>query len=301
MIDRRGAGDAEMKISRSERRRAERVSAAVDQLIRHADVQGNALDPADAGLLPAVRRLAGLPALLGPVDPRLERRVMAQVRAESRPVRPSPRFRLAWAVAGVVVLLLAAMLLTSAGQTAVASFMAVFKLGRTEVRITPVDTASTPLATAAAQSTAIRQSLTLAQAQDLVPFAIPQPAYLPPGYRLREVVSYSYPDLPAWVPQPLFVELIDGDQEGHEIALRVYPITLGDQASISGLNLEASPIQDVQDVEVNGQPGVLLKLGPDRAKASWQEVVWEQGALILALSATNLTEQDLLRIAASVR
>jgi hypothetical protein len=290
-----------MKISRSERRRAERVSAMVDQLIRHADVPASALDPADDRLMPAVRRLAGLPALLGPVDPCLERRVMAQVRAPGKPARRAPRFRPAWVVVGVVVALLVVMLITPAGQTAVASFMAVFKLGRTEVRITPVDTMSTPLATAAAQSTAVRQSLTLAEAQAQVHFAIPQPASLPPGYGLREVVSVSYPDLPAWVPQPFFVELTYGDGQGRELALRVYPITLGNQASISGMNLEASPIQDVQDVEVNGQPGVLLKLGAGRAAVPWQELVWEQGDLILALSAADMAEEELLSIARSVR
>ena len=281
--------------------RAERVSAAVDQLIRNPDAQPGPMDPADAGLLPAARQLARLPALLGPVDPCLEQRVMAQVRVAGRLARRSPRFRLAWAVAGMAVVLLAAMLLTPMGQTSLASFMAVFKLGRTEVRITPVDTTSTPLATVAAQSKAVRQSLTLAEAQAQVSFTIPQPAYVPPGYSLREVASYSYPDLPAWVPQPFFVELVYGDGLGHELALRVYPIALGDRASISGLNLEATPIQDVQDVEVNGQPGVLLKVGPDGSKAVWQEAVWEQGTLILALSATHLTEEELLRIAASVR
>lgn len=290
-----------MRINKSERLRADQVVAAVDQLIHNPDAQPGPLDPADAGLLPAARQLARLPALLGAVDPCLEQRVIAQVRVAGRLARRSPRFRLAWAVAGMAVVLLVAMLLTPMGQTSLASFMAVFKLGRTEVRITPVDTTSTPLATVAAQSKAVRQSLTLAEAQAQVSFTIPQPAYVPPGYSLREVASYSYPDLPAWVPQPFFVELVYGDGQGHELALRVYPIALGDRASISGLNLEATPIQDVQDVKVNGQPGVLLKVGPDGSKEVWQEVVWEQGTLILALSATHLTEEELLRIAASVR
>ena len=281
--------------------RAEQVSAAVEQLIRSPDARPGALDPADAALLPAARQLARLPALLGPVDPCLEQRVMAHVRAGGKQMRRSPRLGLAWAMAGMAVVLLSAMLLTPMGQTALASFMSVFKLGRTEVHITPVDTTSTPLATVAAQNKAIRQSLTLAEAQAQVSFAIPQPTYVPPGYNLLEVASFSYPDLPAWVPQPFFVELVYGDGQGHELALRVYPIALGDRANISRLNLEAAPIQDVQDVEVNGQPGVLLKVGPDGSKTVWQEVVWEQGTLILALSATHLSDQDLLRLAESVR
>ena len=76
---------------------------------------------------------------------------------------------------------------------------------------------------------------------------------------------------------------------------------LGDHASISGLNLEAAPIQGVQDVDVNGQAGVLLQLGTQEHQTAWQEIVWEQDDLILALYGANLTEADLLRIARSVR
>jgi hypothetical protein len=186
------------------------------------------------------------------------------------------------------------------GQTAVASFMAVFNLGRTEVHITPVDAPATLQATAVAQSTAVEQELTLEEAQALVAFAIPQANYLPADHNLRRAISHTYPDLPAWVPQPFFVELIYGDPQGHELSLRVYPIMLGDEASIAGMNLQAAPIQDVQDVDVDGQPGVLLRLGSDRSKITWQEVVWEHGDLILALSAGHLTEDELLRTARSV-
>jgi hypothetical protein len=202
-------------------------------------------------------------------------------------------------MAALAAVLLAAALLTPLGQTALASFMAVFNLGRTEVHITPADLTST--ATAVAQSTAIVGDLTLEQAQAQVSFAIPQPADLPPGYRLLEVHSYTYPDLPAWIPRPFSLDLIYDDGQGHQIRLRLYPIALGDRASISRLNLEAAPIRDVRDVEVNGKPGVLLSLGDQGAEAVWQEVVWEQGDLILALSTTSLTEEELMRAARSVR
>jgi hypothetical protein len=51
----------------------------------------------------------------------------------------------------------------------------------------------------------------------------------------------------------------------------------------------------VQDLEINGQPGVLLRVGD-----AWQEIVWEQGDLILALSAPDLPEEELLAVARSV-
>jgi hypothetical protein len=291
-----------MKPSRTEQIRAEQLSVAVDQLNHEPDAHMEYLDPGNAELLHTARQLAQLPSLLGPVDPILEQQVMRQARtgAAGR-VRRAVHLRLGWAVAGLVTLLLAVTLLTPLGQTAVASFMAVFNLGRTEVRITPVDTPAVPLATVVAQSTAISQRLTLAQAQTQIPFVIPEPGYLPLGYSLYEVISHTYPDLPAWVPQPFSVDLVYRDDKGHEFSLSLYLIMLSDQASISRMNLEATPIKDVQDVDVNGQPGVLLQLGPGKGAAVWQEVVWEQGDLILALSATDLSEVELLRIARSVR
>jgi hypothetical protein len=290
---------------REEQRRAEALSAAVDQLLAGTPqgglLRGEALevDPADAGLLDAARELARLPALLGPVHPALEERVMRQVRATERPApRPAgraarrlPRFRPSWAFAGLVTLLLVALLVTPLGNAAVASFRAVFDLGRTDVAITQ---ATTPTVTAGAAG--VRQAMTLEEAQAAVAFEIPEPAYLPAGYRLLEVNGYSYPDLPAWMPQPFFIELIYGDGEGGTCDLRVYPIALGSDASVSGLRLETASVEKVQDLEIGGQPGVLLRVGG----ADWQELVWEHGELIMALSSGDLDDVELLQVARSV-
>jgi hypothetical protein len=291
-----------MRTSKTERIHAEQVSAAVDQLIREPNAQPEHLDPKDAALLDTARHLAHLPALLGPVDRTLEQQVMRQVRTGSTlRQRRGGRFSPAWAAAGLVVVLLVLTLLTPLGETAVASFISVFNLGRTEVVITPVDTPAAPLSTVVAQSTALSQHLTLEEARAQVPFAIPEPGYLPSGYNLHEVVSHTYPDLPAWIPQPFSVELVYQDGKGHQLSLGLYLIMLSDQASISRMNLEATPIKDVQDVDVNGQQGVLLQLGAGKGAATWQEVVWEQGDLILALSTTDLRQAELLRVARSVQ
>jgi hypothetical protein len=289
-----------MKTTKDERIRAEQVSAAVDQLVRDPDAHLELSDPVAAEALAAARQMARLPALLGPADSAFEQRVMHEVRRASRSPRRAPWLRLGWAVAGVVAVLLVVLLLTPLGQTAVASLMAVFDLGHTNVRIAPEYTPSALPATAVDGGRAVQQSSTLEEAQGLVSFAIPQPSYLPPGYRLRGVSSYTYPDLPAWVPQPFFVELIYDGNEGEELLLRVYSIALGDQASISSLNLRAPPIEHAKDVDVNGQPGVLLRQELDRSEAVWQEVVWEQDDLILALSSLYLDELDLLSIARSI-
>jgi len=308
-----------IEADRDEQRRAEALSAAVDRLLARGPGEGAAgggpgrglasgVDPADAGLLDTARELARLPALLGPVDPALEERVMRQVRAAEplpgppvpRPAgqtsfgtaaRRRPRIRLGWAVAGLVTLLLVALLVTPLGGAAVASFRAVFNLGRTDVAITQ---ATTPTVTAGA--TGVRQAMTLEEAQAAVDFEIPEPAYLPAGYRLLEVNGYSYPDLPAWMPQPFFVELIYGDGDDGTCNLRIYPIVLGSEANVSGLNLETTSVEKVQDLVIGGQPGVLLRVGG----SDWQELVWEHGELIMALSSGDLDEAELLQVARSV-
>lgn len=290
-----------MKTTRDERIRAEQVSAAVDQLVRDPDADLELSDPGAAEALAAARQMARLPVLLGPADPAFEQRVMHQVRRASRSPRRAPWLRLGWAVAGLAAVLLAVILITPLGQTAVASLMAVFDLGRTNVRIAPEYTPSTLPTTAVDGGRAVQRNLLLEEAQDLVSFIIPQPSYLPPGFRLEGVNSYMYPDLPAWVPQPFFVELIYNDSEGEELLLRVYSIALGDGASISSLNLRAPPIEHAKDVNVNGQPGVLLQQDLDRSGAVWQELVWEQDDLILALSSVYLDEPDLLSIARSIQ
>ncbi len=288
-----------MRASKSEQRHAKQVSAAIDELIRNPGAQPGPLDQADAELVDAARHLARLPVLLGPVDPTLERRVLSQVHAGAVHASRRARLRVGWAISALALLLAGTMLLTPQGKTAVAQFLAVFRLGRTEVRITPADTIGTP--TEAATIAAIERTLHLEDAQTQVNFPIPQPAYLPPSHRLRGVKTYSYPDLPAWVPQPFSVELLYADDEGRELSLRLYPILLGDRASISHLNLEAAPIQDVREVDVNGQLGVLMRLGTVTERVTWQEVVWEQDNLLLALSSAHLSEADLLRVARSVR
>lgn len=289
-----------MKTARAERARAEQLAAILDRGQDDPKAGRERLDPQDAGLLDTARQLARWPELLGPVDPQLEERVLSAVRAGRRRRRASRPPRLAWAAGGLAAILLVAVTLTPLGQTAVAGLLAVFKLGTTEVRVESVRTPSPQPATAVTGGAAIRESLSLEQAQEQVAFALPQPDYLPPAYRLAGAYSYTYPDLPAWVPQPFFLEFVYAGTPGDELVLRVYPITLGEQASISGLDLRATSIHAVENVEVSGQPAVLLQIGSDQ-ESVWREVVWEQEDLILALSAHNLSEADLLRVAASVR
>jgi hypothetical protein len=290
-----------MRMSKSERIRAEQVSAAVEQLLADPEARPEQIDPADAGVLATAQQLARLPELLGPVDPAFEQRVSRQLQAAGGSSKQAHRPRWGWAAAGLAVVLLVVMGLTPLGQTAVASFMAVFNLGRTEVRIEPDLTPSALPATVTVGGAAVQERLTLEEAQRQLSVAIPQPAYLPTGYQLKGVNSYTYPDLPAWVPQPLFVELVYGDGQGEELNLRAYSIVLGEEVSISALNLQARSIQEAMDVDVNGQPGVSLRLGPEGAEAVWREVVWEQADLIVSLSSVDLTEAELLRIARSVR
>lgn len=292
-----------MKSSPEERGRAQQISALVDRLIAEPGMDAPSLDAEDTGVWAAARELARLPSLLGPVSPALEQRVMGRIRSAKGSDQGATRCRLSWAVTGLATALALALIvwITPLGQTAVASFLAVFHLGQTEVRITPANTQAIQEATAAVGRSTIERYASLEEAQARVPFALVQPAYLPPGYRLRDIKSYTYPDLPTWLPQPLLAELVYEDQQGRQMLLQIYPILLGEQASISGLNLQAKPIQDVQDVTVGGQPGVLLQLGQERKEAGWQQVIWEHEDLILALTATGLDTAELLRVGGSVR
>jgi hypothetical protein len=287
-----------MKTTKDERIRAEQVSAAVDQLLRDPGADLELPDAAAAEALAAARQMAQLPALLGPVDPVFEQRVMREVKRSRWPARRAPWPKMGWAVAGMLSALLVVLLLTPFGHTAVAGLMAVFDLGSTDVRIAPEYTPSVAAATEEG-GLGVQRELTLEEAQELVSFAIPQPGYLPPGFHLEQVRSYTYPHLPAWIPQPFFVELIYGDG-GEELLLRVYSIVLGDEGSISSLNLAAPPIEQADAVDVNGRPGVLLRQDLGRSGAVMHEVVWEQDDLILALSSLHLDEPELLRIARSI-
>jgi len=141
---------------------------------------------------------------------------------------------------------------------------------------------------------AVQDRWTLAQARARFSFPIPEPAYLPPGYVMQAVHTYTYPGLPAWVPQPLSAELVYSNGT-NTISLLVYPIRLGHEATVRGIDLEATSIRDTRDVDVNGHPGVLLQVG-----TSWSEVVWEDADLILAVRSADLPEADLLRVARSV-
>ena len=292
-----------MKARSREQYRADQVSDLVDRLTRDPDARIGQLDAGDDVLLNTAQQLARLPALLGPVDPALEQRVMrlSQSRASSRRTKSLRFLRPGWVIAGVAAAVLLVALLTPFGQTAVASFMAVFNLGSTQVRITPVDVASLE-ATDEMRAAVVHQSLTLDEAAEQASFPVLQPAYLPPGYQLLEAVGHSYPDLPAWVPRPFSIELVFEDDEGAWFSLHMYPISLGSdtRAKVSGMNLEAAPIQDVRDVDVNGQPGMLLLLASGGDGTGLKELVWEQDQVVLALSAVDLSETDLLRIARSV-
>jgi hypothetical protein len=290
-----------MSVSKTEKVQAERVSVAVEQLLREPEMIPQGLDPDEAGTLATAQRLARLPALLGPVPPALEQQLMHRVRSTSPQPRRVTWSRLGWAAIGLTSILLVIMFLTPLGQTAVAGFMAVFNLGRTQVHIAPVSTPSAQPVTAVAGATAVRESLSLEEAQGLVSYAIPQPGYLPTGYRFVGVHGYTYPDLPAWVPQPFFLELLYEHEGGEELILRMYAISLGDEGSISQMNLQATSIQEVKDVDVNGSAGALLQLGNDRAGAVWQELVWEHDELIVALSSAYLTEEELLQVARSIQ
>ena len=83
-------GEDMMRTTRSERVRAARISAVVDELISDPKAQLAEYSEADTGVLETARQLARLPSLLGPVNPALEQRVLRAARAERGLRRGSP-------------------------------------------------------------------------------------------------------------------------------------------------------------------------------------------------------------------
>jgi len=189
-----------------EKQAARRLSDDIEQALA-----GQVVQPADGALLDTALWLAKLGQALPAVPEDLRRRVRAIVRlpAEQQPGQTvaTPRWaggrhwRLrtaVWAVAGLVVMLLVASVFVPGGQRAWAS-MARSLLGQTRVELTPK---------VGSETRSVREPLRdLVAAELLIGRALSVPKSLPQGYVLQEITAVSFPDLPAWISQPLFVEL----------------------------------------------------------------------------------------------
>jgi hypothetical protein len=284
-----------------ERRNARQLGIEVDRLSAsdgaHAEPE---LTSAVAPELAVARQLHAWSERLPAPPEALRRRVASMVGAAARGQGRKPIWR-AWrpaalgALAATVVLVVLWALLPG-GQQVVAQALRVL-LGQTRVELTA------PAATRALTATpsrAMREPLRDLLAVELTMGRAPSlPRTLPEGYTLHEVMAVSYPDLPSWISQPLYVELSYGLEGGAPgLWLREYRLLFREYGGIKGIAASSEAVAALEEVDVSGVPGALLTFS---GIAATRALVWERDGLLLELETDCLARDDLLMVARSVR
>lgn len=281
-----------------ERRAARRLSQRIETVLEVTDEQET------DGLLDTARQLTRLDDLFGPPDAAFERRLAAHIEArlEAQPQRRAARRpRLAWSAA-LALLLVVAGLLTAPGQAVVARLMAVFRLGQTEVRLEPETTPAGRAFTATAEITL--PGLPEARAT-VEPRVLQAPTYLPAGYRLHRISTSHFDELPAWV-QPLFVDVTyrrETTEVVWELAYRQYFVSSGGAGTIQALTYSPEEFESARQVTVGGRPAALLTkqpAAPLRPSERILHLVWEGEDAVFTLTTTELSPDELVRVAESV-
>ena len=284
-----------------ERRAARELSVEIGRVLEGPDREPIA-DP----LVATAQRLADLSGRLPPVPAQLERRVDDAVRAaidpeQHRTPRASRsgwrRGRLRSAVLGALAATLVLATLWSVapqGREVWAGMMSSL-LGQTRVELTPAIGSEAP---------SVREPLRDLVAAELTMGRAPAlPKTLPEGYALQEIAAVSYPELPAWISQPLFVELgygVPGDAPG--ILLREYRLQLKHGGQLSGVQIAGDAVAQFEQVEVSGVNGTLLTFWEEpEAPGERYTVIWERDGMLLELESDCLDKQVLLGVARSVR
>lgn len=291
----------------SEKSRALALSAQLERLLAGEPVEECTRDEGFAKELNVARHLGQMVARLPAVPVELERRVGALIC--SQPVRGQRRGarRAGWkrwqpalwsALATAIVLVAIWFLLPGLGPTdgrSVWAEMRAVLLGQTRIEVTP---------TLARAAEPVREPLRdLVAAELLIGRAPSLPKTLPDPYVLQEVTAISYPDLPAWISQPLCVELCYGEPgEPCTLRLRQYRLLFRDFGGISGVKVAGNAVRDVEQVELQGTTGMLFTLASERGEGqSTQTVVWERDGLLLELESDQIGPEQLLEIARSTR
>lgn len=272
--------------ARTEREAARELSARVDRLL--------AGEPHPAGdpFMPIAHRLGRLGDALPPVPKALELRVGRMIAsALVPPMTAWQRVRPAlWGALTATVLLLLLWTVTPGGQTAWAQMLHALPLGQTRVELTPTIDAE--------QTRAVREPLRDLLAAELLMGRAPAlPKALPEGHVLREITAVSFPDLPDWISQPLYVELAYGVQDRPPtFLLRQYRLLFKDYGGI--LSMTFPEDRTIEQVDVAGVNGALLTMAGDPPRFV---IVWERDGLLLELQSAALSREELLQIAQTVR
>jgi hypothetical protein len=277
---------------KQEREAAQKLSGQVDRLLA-----GGSTDATEDGFssiakeLAVARRLRGWSERLPPVPAGLQRRVRRIVEAPPVSRRPRTWRSAAWGALAATLVFLLIWMVAPSGQQVWAGMLQALKLRQTHVELTP---------TLGAPTRAVREPLRDLLAAELLMGRAPSlPKTLPEGYELIEIVAVSYPDLPAWISQPLFIEFGYGP-EGSSPGLRLhqYRLLFREYGGISAFRPASESISEFEIADVSGVPGVLLTFS--RGDATYA-VVWERDGLLLELETDRLEKAELLEIAQTVR
>jgi hypothetical protein len=181
------------------------------------------------------------------------------------------------------------------GQQVVAGMVQTL-LGQTRVELTPEIEGA---------SFSIREPLRdLVAAELLMGRAPAVPRTLPAGYQLQEVAAVSYPELPDWISQPLYIELCYGiEAEDPGLLLREYRLHLRDGGALSGVQVAGGAVVDLEQVDVAGTTATLLLLESEDEPEDGLHytVLWERDGMLLELGSDRLLKEELLGVARSVR
>ncbi|MCR4405351.1 MAG: hypothetical protein NUW24_00280 [Anaerolineae bacterium] len=287
----------------AERLAAEKLSTEIDCLLRGEEAVG-----IEGELRATVERLAALNRLLEPPDAALRQRVWARVQRAQSTTRGRRWRPLSYAGAAAVLtlmLVIAAIGVSPVGQQALAEVMGVFRLGRIEVRVTPRATVQPGVEHQVTREEVLPD---LAAAEGLVGYELLTPASLPEGYELRAVKAVYYDDLPPWIPQPFYIDLDygppGGDAHPYYLRLREYRVSFGGPGEgISALRFATGEVSMAEDVDLDGRRAVLLHL-PGAAVPPAEElleVVWEQDGVVVELMSQELSAEELVAVASSVK
>jgi hypothetical protein len=283
-----------------EHRQARQLGDEVDRILAGVRSEATA-DP----LLETARRLAYLVHRLPPVPQKLERRVSAIVHSPTRPGKREYAAESSWAarIRGKVhpalwgaltaaLVFLVVWFVAPSGQQVWAQMVGAI-LGQTRVELTPA---------IESESRSVREPLRdLLSAELKMGRAPALPKTLPQGFELQEIAAVSYPDLPEWISQPLFLELCYGPSSAEpELYLREYRLLFKQVGGISGVQVAEDAVRTLEQVDVAGVVGTLLTMEGDRIRVKYG-LLWERDGLLLELESDRLSKEELLRIARSVR
>ena len=261
----------------------------------------------DPEMTQAVHRLVALPVLLPAPEASFEQRVWQRVRAAQQPADRRPRPGRAWpAVFGhlrwgllaplavVLVLLLA---LLPGPRAAVGNWMARIRLGKLDLVLAPEPTA---------RPTLVANTLdfgSLDEAENVVGFHLLSPGVVPAGFELTGIQSVSYDQLPAWL-QPLYVESVyrssGGEPDQDAARLRQYNARQAGGVQIGEIEYQSEDVQAARRLTLaQGAPAVLLVFR-DRTPPL-RELVWEHDGMTFELWSAVWTEDEMIRVAESLK